>query len=263
MSLRNLAALAAVSSVAAFASPAGAFDRGCGGWHGDWHSGGGRAIACYEKVKQPDVYATVQRPVVVRPAFTQVVTSPPVTEYRAEKVLVREGSWHSVEQPAEYASRTERVLVRAAETNYIDEPPVTRTVRESVVVQPASSRWEHSRGFLGRGERMCQVEVAAVTRDVERQVVVTPGRRVAQVQPAVYENVTRNVIVRPASHQKVYEPPVYSWANRQIVVREAQQHVIQHPAVTSVEHRQVLVREGGIGWAPARHRGLFGLFDHH
>ncbi len=253
MNLRTLAAVAAISTAIGFAGPAIAFDHGCGGWH----SGGGRAIACYEKVKQPDVYATVQRPVVMRPAFTQVVTSPPIIENRAEKVLVRPGSYHAIEQPAEYATRTERVLVQPAHTTYVDEPPVVRTVRESVVVQPASVHWEHSRGFLGRGERMCQVAVPAVTRDVERQVVVSPGRRVAQVEPAVYENVSRQVLVRPASVQKVYEPPVYSWANRQIVVRPAYSHVIQHPPVTGYEHRQVLVREGGYGWAPARHRGLF------
>lgn len=73
MNLRILVAVAAISAIG-FAGPAIAFDHGCGGWHSGWLSGGGRAIACYEKVKQPDVYATVQRPVVMRPAFTQVVT---------------------------------------------------------------------------------------------------------------------------------------------------------------------------------------------
>ncbi len=155
--------------------------------------GGGHAVECYEKVRQPDVYTHVTRPVIIRPALTGIYTRPAVMGARSEKVVLQPGHWQTVRTPAVYADKVERVMVAPAQTTYVDAPAVTRTVRESVVVQPASVRWEHRRGFLGHGERMCKVVVPPVVRHVEREVVVQPARRVAHVTPAVYEHVSRRV----------------------------------------------------------------------
>ena len=74
MYLRSLAALAV--SAAFFASPAFACHRG-----GE----------CYDRVRLPDVYRTVERPVVVREGYTRVYETDPVVVIRPERVMVYPG----------------------------------------------------------------------------------------------------------------------------------------------------------------------------
>lgn len=45
----------------------------------------GRAIECYEKVRTANVYATQARSVVVRPAYSEVVQTPPVVINQTER----------------------------------------------------------------------------------------------------------------------------------------------------------------------------------
>mgnify|MGYP007071129816 CR=1 FL=1 len=64
------ASFAAIAAFAGMATPAAAFcDR-----------------ECYEKVRQPDTYATVERQVVVRPGYSEVVRTPPVVLDRVARV---------------------------------------------------------------------------------------------------------------------------------------------------------------------------------
>ena len=72
MALRTLALAAVTVAVLPWSNGAAlAFDRGCG-----------RAVECYDRVRVPDTYATVERPVIVRPGFREVVQMPPVVSVR-------------------------------------------------------------------------------------------------------------------------------------------------------------------------------------
>lgn len=204
---------------------------------------------CYEKVQHPDVYRTVERHVVVRQGYREVVTTPPVVATRAETVLVRPASVSHVAVPAVYGTAVQRVMVRPAQVSYIHSAPVVRTVYDTVVVQPGGSRWEEHRSLFGR-ERRCRVAVAAVTQTVARQVVVAPAQAVPVVTPAVYRDIARPVMLQPASLRPVYTPPVYGTQYRTAVVRPAERHVISHAAEVRAVREDVLVRRGGTSWQP-------------
>lgn len=159
------------------------------------HRCGGDAIECYEKVRHPDVYATRARPVVVRPAYHEVVT-----------------------RPAVYGRVRERVLVTPPSRVYTHIPAVTRTVHETVVIHPGGTRWEHRRGLFGR-EKLCKVRSPAVTRTIAREILVRPGRNVAHVTPARFETMDRAVVVQPASHRVIRHAPVVGVAHERVLVR--------------------------------------------
>ena len=239
--------LAAASVALSLVSPALASDHGCG------H----RAIECYDKVRLPDVYAMRTRQLVVAPGRREVVQLPPVVIDRPERVEVRPGRWHAEHVPALYSTWTERILVSPPRVTYSEVPAKTRTVRETVVVREGSVHWEHSRSRFGN-ERMCKVASLPVTREIVRDVVVAPARRVAHVSPAVFHEVERPVLLRRASVRHTYELPVHAFVTRQVMVRPPVQRIIDHPPVVALQHDRVLVRQGGYGWAPARR----GLFDH-
>ena len=237
MRFRLLAAITAAGVVTGAPAGAFAFDRGCG-----------RAVECYEKVRLLDRYQTRLEPVLVRPPVTQVIRTAPVVAVRSERVEMVPARWDRIRHPAVYGAKAERVLVAPARTEYVEEPAVTRTVRERLVVRPASVRWEHRRGFLGHGERMCKVVVPAETREVTRDVVVSPARRVARVTPAVYETRMRPVLLQSASVEKVYRPAVHGWVHHNVVVRPGRPVVLNHPPLYDLRYRQVLVGSGGYGW---------------
>ncbi len=241
MHLKKRAFVTALFALAAAPNVALAFDHhGCGR--------GGRAVACYDKVQLPDVYRTEMRPVVLRPGFADVYWTRPVISVRSQRVDVAPAHWQTLRRPAVYGERVERVLVAPARRHYVEEPAVTRTIRQSVIVKPARVRWEHSRGFLGRGERLCKVVVPAETREVERQVVVSAARRVAEVTPAVYETRVRSVLLSPERSARVYRPAVHGWVHHQVVLRPAREYLVDHPPLIRMRFEQVYVRSGGYGW---------------
>lgn len=176
-----LAALAVTPFLIAGAALAG----GCGHHHSE----------CYERVRTPDVYATVADPVLVRPAYSEV--------YRT---------------PAVYGTISRRVEVAPARAYHTYSAPVYATVARRVVVVPGGYRWERTVDRHGR-ERMCKVAVAPVTRVVHERALVEPGRRVTHVVPAVYRDVQRTVVMREAQSHRVYHPAVVGVRHRHVLVR--------------------------------------------
>jgi hypothetical protein len=127
-------------------------------------------------------YATVARPVVVRPAYSQVVTSPAVYGMRTERVLVSPGRTRAEHIPAVVGTRTERVVVSPARVVY--EPRV----------------------------------IPAVYGSVTRQVVLRPASVRYVTEPAVYQNVARRVVVQPAASRVIEQPAVMGYRQERVVV---------------------------------------------
>ena len=192
--------------------------------------GGCNSTECYEKVRQPDTYATVERPVVVRPGHTEVIHHPAAVLDRVKKVEVVPGQWQKQHVPAVHGTMTKAVLVRPARVSYEHVPAVRQRIVQDVVVKPAHVRWERQRDAFGR-ERMCKVVVPAVTKSVERDVMVSPAQKIARTVPAEYRTVAQPVQLAPARTSYAYQPPVHQYVSQPMVVRPATQEVIHHPAV--------------------------------
>jgi hypothetical protein len=148
------------------------------------------ALAC-----RGDCYdRTVDRPVVARPGYREVVETEPVVVMRAE-----------------------RVLVAPRRVGYVMTPPVTRTVFQEIVVRPGGYRWRSTLGPYGEQRR--RVPVAPEIKVVPREVVVARGRRVRVVLPAVYAIRERAVAVRPAQRLIYDYPPVVVRERARVRVR--------------------------------------------
>jgi hypothetical protein len=178
MPLRYLA-VAAMATVAAASAPAAACQRGA---------------ECYDRVRLPDVYRTVERPVVVRAGYRE--------QWETEPVVV---------------VRPERVMVAPGRVEYAMTPPVTRTVLQEIVVRRGGYRWETTWG--PHGERRCKVPVPPEVKLVPREVLVRPGRRVRVVTPPVYAVRNRALAVRHAQRYVVDHPPVVAYRRERVLVR--------------------------------------------
>ena len=202
---------------------------------------------CYTKVWQPSVFATITQPVVVQPASRHVVHEPALIGARDARVAVQPGRWHAEHSPAVYATVAKPVLVAPAQVSYSHVPARYRRVHETVVVQPAAVAWHRSRDWHGR-ETLCKVHPPAVTRTVERAVMIAPAGKIAHHTPAVYREETRHVLVRSASTNHVYQPAVHEWVSEPYMARPARSVTVYRPAVVAFEQRRVPARQGGYAW---------------
>lgn len=221
------------------AGPARAWDGGCGE----------HAETCYEKVRRPDVYATVTRPVVVEPARREIVHEPAIIQNRPYRVPVVQPRWRAIAEPAKYMSVMRRELVRPAEVHYVQRPAVLAEVRETVTTRPATVVWRRSVGRDG-AERLCAERIPGRTATVTRTVVVEPARRVAVETPAVYREVARPVLVAPAHVRHVYDPGLTAVVTRAVVLKPAATVIVEHSPVVALEEARVLVQRGGTEWRP-------------
>lgn len=92
------------------------------------HGCRGKAVACYEKVRLPDVYKTIERPVVVKPAREHVVRVPAVVGTRLEREIVAPGRVHAVPVAPVYGTLMRREMVAPGTVSYRSTPD-----RKSVV----------------------------------------------------------------------------------------------------------------------------------
>lgn len=185
MTLRTSAPVVLALAAICAHGPALAFDRDCGR----------RAVGCYDRIHQPDLYATFARPVLVRPAYREIVEAPPVIINQPQPVEIGRSRWYGV--PALYPD----------------------TVQEAVTVHAPRVRWELRRGPSG------DLTVPVIRREVVHEVVA-PRWRYDRYSPVerpiygvpVYAWVNRPVVIQPAD-VVIDHPPVYGTAYERVLVR--------------------------------------------
>jgi hypothetical protein len=240
MVVRNVLAAGIVLIGSLFlATPASAGHSGCS------------SAECYKKVRQPDVYGTVSRPVVLEPGRTQVVHEPAAVVMRPQRVEAIPGHWQPTSSPALYGSIQRHVLVKPGKVSYSHTPAVYKTVHEQVTVG-TGTKWKRGHDHEGH-EIMCKVEGHAHTRMVARKVLLQPAQHVAHATPAVYRSVTQSVLVSPPTTTHTYQPPVHQWVANAHVIKPATQRVVNHPPVFGSVSETVRVKHGGYAWKPVGH----------
>jgi hypothetical protein len=241
MSKKLVALGALIVGTVSITAPAAAFD----------HKSGCNSAECYEKVRQPDVYGTVQRPVMLEPGRTEVVHQGAAIQIRPQRVEVVPGMWHAQRSPALYGHYQKHVMVKPAHVSVSHTPATYTTVHEQVS-KGGHVRWERVRDAHGR-ERLCKVVIPGKMMTMARRVMVTPAHTSQTVVPAVYRPVTRSVLIQPAKTRHSFQPPVHQFVDNVNVIRPATVETYRHNPVWGTESETVLVKKGGYAWQPARH----------
>ncbi len=157
--------------------------------------------------------------------------------------------------PAKYETVCEQVTVEAAGVRKVRVDAEYKTCSDTVVTTPG--RW-------------IETPVAATTKDVTEQVLVSPARRewrrtdcvnvnlqtgeqrgdafcLVEV-PAVYETRTRCVPCTPASVKREWVPAVYQTVDRQVLVCAAYDKEVPIDAKCESRSKQVLVEAARWEW---------------
>jgi hypothetical protein len=183
-----------------------------------------------------------------------------VVERTVRHILVRPAQVERKVVPAQYRTEVRTYQVPGAR-HWVQTQAQYTTMTERVVVSPGRWVWERHYGPMSSapaqpgqtiveptGEIMCKVWCPARYEDVQRQVLVAPGRRFA-VQSSITRKSVRRVLVHPAEVLERTVPAVYRDEISSHIVRRERVEVRRiGPVYGVVQNRRIV--PGGEGWSP-------------
>lgn len=219
---------------------------------------------CYGRVVTAPSYATVDRQILEREAWTETRRGPPVVEKVTRRVLVKPARTEQVTTPAVYKDVV-RWETRPGTPRTVTEPARYKTVTEKVLVEAERSEWRLTSAPLAYGERRiggppqtmlqatgevyCRVLIPAVYEHVERKVRISPARTYTVPGQPRKVKIVDKVLVRPAGTTTRTIPAVYRTEVVRTVTKPGSVRTIHHPAVYRTVKHTELVKPPGEGWA--------------
>ena len=214
---------------------------------------------CFAQVRTPPVYDTYSEQVVVSPGHPDRRFVPAQYDWSEHQILVVPAREERRVIPATYRTLTETIVVQAATVHVEQIPPVYDTVTERVMVRQAHSEWRRTyvgpNGVLppgarveATGEVVCLVEIPAEFTTVSHQVVRIPGHTVETPVAAVTREVSRQVVDQAERVTFDHIPAVYRTEKTRHLVSPAHWERTDVPPVFANRTKQRLVSSGGLEW---------------
>jgi hypothetical protein len=215
---------------------------------------------CYGRVLLPGHDEIVRQTVLQSPGRDERRVIPAVVERSVRHVLVHAARTERKTVPAQYRTEVHTYSVPGPR-RWVQTPAQYTTTTERVLVSPGRWVWERHYGPMSSapaqpgqtiveptGEIMCKVWCPARYEDVQRQVLVTPGRRYA-VQTSVTRQSVRRVLVHPAEVLERTVPALYRDDVVSRVVRRERVEITHiAPVYGTVQSHRIV--PGGEGWSP-------------
>lgn len=129
--------------------------------------------------------------------------------------------------PALYKTVYDTVVVTPASTKRYTVPAEYETVREQVMVTPTTSKWVKGKADAGclsanpaDCQVMCLVEVPAVYKTIDKQILKNQAYTREQTIPMQYKIVTREVLVENEKIVQVETPATYKTVQKRVLVEK-------------------------------------------
>ena len=207
---------------------------------------------CYVKCVTPDVYKTVDKEVIIKPAYKKIEISPAEYKYVEETVVVKEACTEYKVIPAEY--ELVKVDYKSIEGyNKLAVIPASFQPSEiKVEVFPAISRWEYAAydGCKSEDPLDCQV---LCWRSYDPQYKIIPGfemtgqttinKKHIEATKATY---MKKVVTKPAQVVEVKVPAETTIIKKKVLVKDETTIEVEVPAEVAIVKKEVLVKKGGI-----------------
>ena len=208
---------------------------------------------CYARIALSAVTQNVEEQIMIEPARQEVRIIPAQFGDVTEEVVVREATTELITVPASYTTVQEEVVVRPAARRLIPVEPIYDTVIEEIVVVPERTVWKPGTGPIQKldeatGEILCLVTEPAVTKQVERRVMIQPASTREEIIPAVTEVVEREVVNTPARVEERLIPAETRTVTRRVEVVPAREEIIEIPPVFDTIAREVVIEPARTEW---------------
>ncbi|MEL6504247.1 MAG: peptidoglycan-binding domain-containing protein [Pseudomonadota bacterium] len=212
-----------------------------------------KAGECYAKVLIPATYETKAEQVMVQPGSSDFKKTPAVYRDVQKEILIQEESYELETVPPVYETVSETVLIQPEQIVKSVIPATYRTETKQVLISPARVEWKVGRGAhekidTATGEIMCRVEVPAVYKSYEQQVVDRPAQTKEEVIPAQYRTVQKRVMKTPPTTRKKVIPAKYETITIKELVSPEKFEVIETPPRFASIQKRTLLQPESVKW---------------
>lgn len=207
---------------------------------------------CMVQGLTPPQFETIDRRVLVRPAYKTYEAVP--AEYRTVdvRIMVKPPSKKYVYVPAEFETVVEMVAVKDAATQVELVPPTFDTLYETIETRPPTARWEYRYppgDCKSEDPRDCLVLQYVERPGAYLKIPTLKPRTSAgfRTAPGTGDSIRieKQRLVREARVEEVEIPAEYITVQRQELVRDAYVREVEVPAQYRLEPIQVLKDPGG------------------
>jgi len=205
---------------------------------------------CYVRCTTPDVYETVQKTVLAKPAYKRLVVKP--AQYRTveETIEVKPATKRFVYVPAKFRTVTRRIVVEDSynEVNII--PARFAADTERIEVRPKSAGWEYQSAgtdcYTGDCEVLCYVERPAETRSVPVETLASAASTSAAKKGGRTITVEIQEVVEPARVEEVVVPAEFRTITKKVLVTDESVEEVDVPAEYTNVSTETLASKGGL-----------------
>ncbi len=208
---------------------------------------------CYIRFVTPAQYHTVEKRVLVRPAYTMLTRVPAEYKTVEERVLAKQASKRYVAYQAEYKTAFDTIQVEEPYNEITIMPAKLRLKIDSIEVRPKLTRMEWQYAFedcKSKDPRDCMVlknvEHPAEFRRFDSQTVEREAAFARTKKGGRAAIVTRQVVAKEARFETIEVPAEYTTITKRVLVKDEEVVQTEVPAEYVVATVEVLEDAGGI-----------------
>lgn len=200
----------------------------------------------------PPQFETMDRRVLVRPAYKTYEAVPPEYRMADVRIMVKPPTKKYVYVPAEFETVVEMLAVKDAATRVELVPPTFDTLYETIETRPPTARWEYRYppGDCNSDDPRDCLVLQYVERPGAYLKILTLKQKISsgfRTTPGTGDSIRieKQRLLKEARVEEVVIPAEYLTIQRQELVRDAYVREVEIPAQYRLEPVQVLKDPGG------------------
>jgi len=208
---------------------------------------------CYIRCVTPDVYETVEKRLVSRPAYKKLEVVPAVYKTVEERVMIKPASKKFVYVPAEFKTVTEEIKVEDSFNEISINPARLAASSQEIEVHPKLARWEYQSSIENCKSDdprdcmvLCYVEYPAEHRTVNTQVLEKDASIIKHPKGGKTITIEKQELVSAARVDEIEIPAEYKSITKRVLVKDEEVREIKVPEEYKVETIDVLQDKGGV-----------------
>lgn len=205
---------------------------------------------CYVRCTTPDVYETVEKTVLTKPAYKRLVVRPAQYNTVEETIEIKPASKRYVYVPATYRTVTREMRVEDSYNKVSVIPAQFASNSERIEIKPKTVGWEYqpasSDCYTGDCEVLCYVERPAEYRNVPTQNLANNATTTATPAGGRVITVEVQEMVEPARVEEIDIPAEYRTITKRVLVANETVEEIEVPAEYATVAVQNIASRGGV-----------------
>ncbi len=208
---------------------------------------------CYVRTISPVQFDTLEKRVMIRPAYTTFQKLPAEYKTIEERIVIKPATKRYVPYPAEFRTITDTMLIEEGPSEITVNAPKFKSMTEDIEVRPKTMglEWRTTLDDCeSKDPRDCMVlqyvEHPAEFKRVDVQVLDQTANYVASPKKGKFTTIKRQVVVKEAGYDVVEVPAEFATVTKKVLVKDEELVKVEVPSEYIIEPVLVLKDPGGV-----------------